>query len=307
MREDEIEDTLREHLRVDNLDPLGVTHLVLEFAPGVRRAGAGVWCLDDLPLEGIAAVRDRLSRILEEELVPLPIEEVIDRFKATGFYRDHERKLDDGFIVACLRVDPEICIDDEQCGLRKWERHRLDEMILALREIGEPAHYTNIAEKTNALLESAMQTSAHNILAHMYRLPDIFVRVGHGVYGLAEWDLEGDGSLSNAAHRVLSAAGKPLHYDVIADRVLQTWKARRSSVHVALNTDDRFVRIGPGVYWLREKIAESDETGEADFGDLFGDRLEERQEDIAGEHGGRGYDTHSEADAIRQMGTDFFS
>jgi DNA-directed RNA polymerase delta subunit len=256
---------------------------------------------------GINAIRERLTRILEEELVPLPVEKLIDRFKATGFYRDHEEELDDGFILACLRVDPEICIDDEECGLRKWERHRLDEMILALREIGEPAHYTRIAETTNALLEPEMQTSAHNILAHMYRLPDIFVRVGHGVYGLAEWDLHGDGSLANAAHRVMSAAGKPLHYDVIADRVLKTWKARRSSVYVALNTDDRFVRIGPGVYWLREKIAESAETGEADFGDLFGDRLEERQEEITGERSGRGYDTHAEADAIRQMGTDFFS
>jgi hypothetical protein len=39
---------------------------------------------------------------------------------------------------------------------------------------------------------------------------------------------------------------------------------------------------------------------------LFGDRLEELQKRANGEEGGRGYDTHAEADAIRQMGTDFF-
>jgi hypothetical protein len=307
MREDEIADVLREHLRVDNLDPVAVAHLVLEFVPGMRCAGAGVWRLDDLPVEGTAAVRERLAKILEEERVPLPVKKVIDRFKATDFYRNHETELDDGLILAFLRVDPEICINDKQCGLRKWERHRLDEMILALRQIGEPAHYTKIAEETNALLESEMQTSAHNILAHMYRLPGIFVRVGHGIYGLAEWDLQHDGSLANAAHRVLSAAGKPLHYDVIANRVLKTWKARRSSVHVALNTDDRFVRIGPGVYWLREKIVENDEIEEADLGDLFGERLQELQEGVNREERSPGYDTHAEADAIRQIGTDFFS
>jgi len=180
-------------------------------------------------------------------------------------------------------------------------------MILALRGIAEPAHYTEIAKETNELLGPDMQTSVRNIHATMQRSPDIFVRVGHGVYGLAEWGLHDDGSLANAAHRVLSEAGKALHYDVIADHVLSTWEAHRSSVYVALNSDDRFIQIGSGVYWLREKMAEDGGMGEADFGDLFAERLERQREEISQTKGDHGHDTHAEADAIREMGTDLFS
>jgi hypothetical protein len=308
MNEAQIETALRQELVVKNVDPVGVVHLMREMTDRLRWIrGTQAWGLKAAPLREVGPTQMRLAKVLEEERVPLPVEEVIDRFKATSYHRNRQDALQDGFIGACLRVAPEICVDgDGQCSLKQWEGHRLDEMILALRGIGEPAHYTEIAEKTNALLEPGMQTSAHNIHAHMQRLADIFVRVGHGVYGLAEWDLHDDGSLANAAHRVLSEAGKPLSHDIIADRVLETWEARRSSVHVALQTDDRFVRIGPSVYWLREKIAEDGDAPEADFADLFGGGLEQWEERLGVEGNGIGYDTHAEADAIRQVGTDFF-
>ena len=308
MNEEQVNAALQQELVVNNVDPIGVAHLVFEINNDAKwLRGTGAWGLKSAPVDEVLGVQERLAHVLEKELVPLPIEEVIDRFKSTHFYRNRQETLEDGFIFACLRVHPEVSIDgDGQCGLEQWERHRINEIILALREIGEPVHYTVIAEKTSALLEPEMRTSAHNIHAHMQRLPDIFVRVGHGVYGLAEWGLHDDGSLANAAHRVLSGAGKPLHQDIIADQVLETWKARRSSVHMALKTDYRFVQIGSGVYWLREKIAMDSDTREADFGDLFGERLEQWQESLNVGEDGLGYDTHAEADAIRQIGTDFF-
>ncbi len=308
MNERQIEAALRDELVVDEVDPIGVAHLVLDITDDVRCiCGGKAWGLEGVPLNEVEVIQKSLTKVLEEELVPLPVEEVISSLKGTAFYRNHQESLPGSFILACLKAHSEISIDEEgQCSLVQWESRRLDEMILALREIGEPVHYTKIAEKTNALLESEMQTSAHNIHAHMMRLPGIFVRVGHGVYGLAEWGLHDDGSLANAAHRVLSQANRPLHHDVIADRVLETWKARRSSVHVALNTDNRFVRIGPGVYWLRERIAEEGDAGGADFGELFGQRLEQWQEDLNAGKDSPGYDTHAEADAIRGIGLDFF-
>jgi hypothetical protein len=294
-------------LVVDKIDSIGVTHLMFEVNDDVKwLRGTGAWGLKSAPLNEVRGVQKRLARVLEKKHVSLPIEEVVDHFKSTRFYRNRHDILEDDFILACLRVHPEVSIDDEQCGLNKWERHRLDEMILALREIGEPVHYTEIAEKTNALLEPEMQTTAHNIHAHMLRMPDIFVRVGHGVYGLTEWGLHDDGSVANAAHRVLSEAGKPLHYDIVADRVLETWCVNPASVYAALQSDHRFISIGPGIYWLRENIAEGCDAGEADFGDLFGERLEEWQEELNLEENGLDYDTHAEADAIRQMGMDFF-
>ena len=57
-------------------------------------------------------------------------------------------------------------------------------MILTLRELGEPSHYTAIAERTNNLLPPEQQTSARNIHAHLHRRSDIFIRVGRGIFGL---------------------------------------------------------------------------------------------------------------------------
>ena len=309
MTGEQIETALQNVFVIGNIDLIAATRLLFDVRDDISCTCKGhAWGLEGAPLARVGLIQVLLTGMLEEELVPLPLEEVIDAFKRSDLYQDRRGELRDSFILACLRSHPEISIDEEgQCSLEKWERHRLDEMILALREIGEPAHYTQIAEETNALLEPEIQTSAHNIHAHMQRLPDIFVRVGHGVYGLAEWGLHDDGSVANAARRVLGEANKPLHYDVIADRVLETWEVLRSSVHAALSTDDRFVQMGSGVYWLRERLAEGGEIAEADFGDLFGERLEKRQDEINGEAGGLGYDTHAEADAIRQMGTDFFS
>lgn len=308
MNEEQIETALKRELVIGDIDPIGVAYLAFEINNDVKwLCGAKAWGVKSIPLKEIGGIQMRLAKILEEEHAPLPTEKVIARFKATRFYRNRQEELEDDFIQACLRVHPEISIDREgQCGLERWDRHRTDEIILALREIGEPVHYTEIAEKTNALLEPEMQTTAHNIHAHMLRMPDIFVRVGHGVYGLAEWGLHDDGSVANAAHRVLSEAGKPLHYDIVAGRVLETWCVNPASVYAALQSDNRFISIGPGVYWLREKIAEGCDDGEADFGDLFGERLEEWQEELNLEENGLDYDTHAEADAIRQMGMDFF-
>lgn len=308
MNETEIESVLQEQLPIGGVDPASVTHLVLQVNPNVRWLRATkAWGLKSAPLDQVRGVQKRLIRLLKKEGIPLSVERVVSRFMSTRFYLNRQETLEDGFILACLRVDPDVSVSEEgQCGLAQWERHRIAEMILALREIGKPAHYTEIADMTNALLKPDMQASARSIHAHILRRSDVFVRVGHGVYGLAEWGLHDDGSVANAAFRVLDEAGKPLHYDMIADRVLETWCVNRASVYAALQSDDRFIGIGSGVYWLREKLAEGGDKGEVDFGELFGDQLEQRQEEILSQEKKSNHNTHAEVEAIRQMGTDFF-
>ena len=70
------------------------------------------------------------------------------------------------------------------CGLKKWAKRKLDEVVLALRQIGHPAHYSIIAEQANTLLPQDQRTSARNIHAILDRYPDIFINVGRGKYWL---------------------------------------------------------------------------------------------------------------------------
>jgi hypothetical protein len=309
MNEAQIDAMLREELTVGHVNLSGVVHLVCESDSSIRWLPATrAWGLEGAQLKELTGVQERLVQVLKKEHVPLPLDDVIARFKTTRFYQNRQEALEDSFLVACLRVHPDILIEDnEECGLERWKRHRTGEIILALRELGEPAHYEVIAEKTNSLLDPQMRTSAHNIHAILGRRIDLFARVGHGIFGLREWGLVDDGSLSNAACRVLSEAGKPLHYDIITDCILETWQVRRESVYAALQSDDRFICIGPGIYWLREQIAERTEVEEeTDFGDLFGKRLGQWQKELAVEGRKADYDTHAEADSIRQTGVDFF-
>ncbi len=311
MNEAQLEAALQQEMVIGSVNPIDAARLILELDANVKwLRKTRVWGLRSCPLGQLKNVQAQLSQVLQEEFAPLPVHEVVTRFRSTSFYRDHSDELTDTFVVACLKVHPGIEIDDDVglCALTKWTGKSLPEIVRVLRELGESAHYTVIAEKTNALLESEMQPSAHNIHAHMQRLPDIFVRVGHGIYGLAEWGLHNDGSLANAAYRILREAARPLHIDVLTDEVLKTWRAQPGSVCAAVENDARFNRIGSGVYYLREQISSEEATQpQADFGDLFGARLERWQKDWDRRQGNVELDTQAEVDTIRRIGLDFFS
>jgi len=309
VNEAQVELALQHESVIGNVNPAGVAHLVFQVSGDVRwLRKTKAWGLESCPLDEVEKVQRDLVQVLKREHAPLPVDEVIARFKTGRLYGSRQDALKDSFVIACLQVHPDIVVgEDSSCGLKKWERSCIDEIVLALRGIGEPAHYGAIAEEANELLAQEMRTSLHDIHAVLLRRTDLFVRVGQGIFGLKEWELPDDGNLANAAYRVLSEAGKPLHIGIITDRVLETWRVRRTSVHTAVDFDDRFVNIGRSVYWLRERMAEGAEVKEtADFGDLFGKRLERWQVELGLCDRGASHDTHAEADAIRQVGLDFF-
>lgn len=186
-------------------------------------------------------------------MVPTSFEDILAEFKRNQYFIVKRNILSNAFILACLKADPEI--EQTSTGLyalEKWSRTRLDEMIIVLREIGHPAHYKEITEKTNLLLPPEQRTNPRVIHAHLGRLPKIFVRVGHGMFGLVEWGLPDDGNLANAVCRVLEEAGQILHIDEITNEVLNTWCVNPSSVYAAIDNDNRIVRIEKGHYGLAE-------------------------------------------------------
>lgn len=308
INEKQLEEKLNNQYNVGNIEPIDLAHLIFESNNNVKWIQeTGAWGLSSLPLSLVPGIQAKFEEILEDKYVPLPRDELISQYKSTQLYLNYQGMVEDNFLIKCLNIHPKVCFDkDGNCGLSCWENQRLNTIIQTMREIGEPVHYTDIAKKTNMELGSVNNTSARNIHAQLQRNTDIFVRVGHGIYGLSEWGLHDDGSIANAAYRVLSDAGRPLHCDIITEQVLETWQVNPRSVLAALQREDRFVNIGQGVYWLREKITKNANVREDNFSDLFHKRLDKFQNDLNLEEGGLGYDTHAEADAIRQLGMDFF-
>jgi hypothetical protein len=249
----ELAAALRREMTVGDIDPLGAFWLLSRVDQDLLwLRNLGLAGLTRYPLKAVEGVQKRFARVLKKQKLPLSTRELLNRFKRKGFYKKHQEQLDDDFLLACLRVHPDIDVQDGTCTLLKWSGKRLDEMILALRELGEPAHYTVIAERTNARLPADKQVSARNIHVHIHRRSDVFVRVGKGIFGLREWGLPDDGNLANAAYRVLCEMGQPLDADALIDRVLETWHARPASVHTAIASDARFCRRDDGALALAE-------------------------------------------------------
>jgi hypothetical protein len=179
---------LRTELVIGEVDPVGVARLAFEVHDGIEwLRKAEVWGLTSSPLARVPDIQKRLMSVLEKAYAPLSCDTVIERLKATRYYRAHRDELEDQFIVACLKTHLEIEIDESGlCGLTKWEKRKLDEVVLALRQIGKPAHYSVIAEWANALLPSDQRTSKRNIWAILDRQSTIFVCLGRGRYWLRD-------------------------------------------------------------------------------------------------------------------------
>jgi hypothetical protein len=120
----------------------------------------------------------------------MKLKDLVFRLQEDRRYRGRP-EISKAFLRACLRTLPDLDQrGDEWVWRANWVRRRLEAIILALRQIGQPAHYGEITETVNRILPEDMQTKPHHIRARLLRRPDIFVRAGRGIYGLAEWGLE---------------------------------------------------------------------------------------------------------------------
>ena len=115
----------------------------------------------------------------------------------------------------------------------------LDAAEEVLKRAGEPLHYREITGRAIAqgLVETKGQTPARTMNAQLSTSiqsgESPFVRVGRGVYGLAEWEQGAEKvsvpsptseprreyrSYKDAAQRVLIEVGRPVHYNTRRSR-----------------------------------------------------------------------------------------
>lgn len=253
MSEAHIEAALRRNTLVGDVDLIGASRLVFDFHSDFDRVGARIWGLTCYPLAEVKAVQEQITRVLQKAHAPMPTNEVIGRLKETRFYHHRQDRLPEAFVIACLRAHPG-CVygDDHSYGLKRWERSRIDEIVQALREIGEPAHYTVIAEKANAILEPEMQTSARNIHEILCRRRDLFVWIRvRGTFGLKEWGLEKPPSYKEALARILESAKQPLTLEEILARFPDVRPYyKENSVSMTLMMNEHFQAFSDGTYGL---------------------------------------------------------
>jgi DNA-directed RNA polymerase alpha subunit len=245
-----------------------------------------------------------LKKILEEENTDIEQEYLFRKFSSQW---QAESVPDKEFVIACAHVIPDLVFDNGYWKLKKWDSHLYDEIVRVLRIFGSPSHFSEIAKAVNDQFPQKVLVTSKNIHSLLGRRNDLFIRVGHGIFGLREWGIEDDGNLANAAYRVLSTAGRPLHIDIINREVLKTWKVQKMSITMAIENDERFSKIGGGKYWLKEEKNGKVNTREApSIIEIYGDRLCKLQEDLSRNESNNSFETHSEIEKLRMIGNDFF-
>jgi hypothetical protein len=192
---------------------------------------------------------------LTAERAPLTKNVLLARLKATPWYQKHASQLSDAFILACINVSEKIICRDDACyGLEKWQRHYLDDIIVALRRLSQPAHYSEIAETINASLPENQHITPRAVHIRLMQHPELFVWIGRrGTYGLKEWGVKRARSYEETLVEILQQADHPLTFQQILAQ-LPTLRPYydENSIVLTLGTNELFRTFPDGTYGLAE-------------------------------------------------------
>jgi DNA-directed RNA polymerase alpha subunit/DNA-directed RNA polymerase specialized sigma subunit len=295
-------------VRLGNINPLGVFLLISEldeqfsFYKSEEFAALSTYSVDT-----ISQVQGCYKDILSKRLTGISRSTLLKDFRKSSVYQELESALPEEFFQACLRVHPEIeRLKSGLYSLSKASSKRLGAIVTAMREMGEPAHYSVIAEKTNALLPAEEQFTERALHAKLGQHPDVFVWTRlRGTYGLKEWGLEQGLSYVDAIEKILLEENRPLTFEQVIQRLPKYREFfDEGSVIITLGTHEKFKNFSNNTYGLSHW---NTSKSEFDFGDMFGEQLAQRQLELDRRNNNAAIDTQSEVEKIRRIGLDFFT
>ena len=122
--------------------------------------------------------------------------------------------------------------------------------IQVLLDAAEPLHWTEIAEKGEALgrRDGFYQTSLFNMLTMK---PEIFARTDQGTYGLVEGGYEEAGFIIDDLADFLHQTGEPQRMDDVLNEVQAKRPGKEASIQMYLMMHPRFYESLNGRYGLR--------------------------------------------------------
>jgi len=238
------------------------------------------WGLIDSPLDIINPTSKELINILKKYHAPLSYKDLEEHLFKTKWYQEFPDKklLSTEFLRACLSTDERFDeLQDDLWALAQWRKSRTDELVMALRKLGEPSHFTDIARVANELLPPAQQISDRNCLARMQHWSNLFVWVDRGTYGLTEWGLKRARFYVDIAEELLEQKGTPLTFDEIYPVINTEREASPDSIMFMLGTNPRFCSYPDNKYGLAIWLEDTDENNKkGSCDDPFLDDLKQR-------------------------------
>jgi len=167
-------------------------------------------------------------------------------------------RLDQARVAFLASLAPAIAVIDDNdhffhaIGLasdhtEKAIRERVNKIIEAISDIGEPTDIKTVAAKVN-----------NPDSKHVEALASISKNIAnlHNRWGLAKWPMVNPKNIRDKIYVILHDNKKPMHFSEIAEAIKTSDLKRKDvttqAIHNELIKDSRFVLIGRGIYALRE-------------------------------------------------------
>lgn len=241
------------------------------------------WGLKGVPLDLVKPISKQLIKILKAVQAPIPQSDLIEHLSQSKLYSEDQVQYltSIGLIEACLSTDDYFeKIGNDQWGLAKWQKRRIDEIVMALYKLGRPSHFTKIAEVANEMLPPSQRASARVYHAQLSNKPHLFVWVGSGTFGLTEWGLKKSRFYVDIAEELLQNHDEPLSFEEIFPVINAEREASPESIKFMLGTNYRFRQYPDNKYGLASWVEELEDDTDDDFLDdlkrkLFDDLFED--------------------------------
>ena len=205
----------------------------------------------DKDLPDITKVESALSVHLQDMGKVARVQDVAVRLSGNS-------KTDQARIAFLANLSPKIAVIDDNdhffhaIGLasehtEKAIRERVNKIIDAISEIGEPTDIQKVADKVGS-----------QDVKHTEALASISKNVAslNGRWGLVKWPMVNPKNIRDKIYVILHDNGKPMHFNEIAEAIKSSNLKRKDvttqAIHNELIKDSRFVLIGRGIYALKE-------------------------------------------------------
>lgn len=230
---------------LERVSATGVTRLLLQLMEEVNQSPGRNVALKNASCSDIDQLDDAMSTYLRKRLEPASISDLTAHLARTAAYPRVVHQYPTFSLAARARSNPHTeILSTGEVTLREWGRTRLNQTIHVLRTLSRPSHFRDIGAGVRdgpALGTEVSLQSIHNLLLS----EAVFVRVGRGIFGLAEWQ---DAPWEVVAELVstLAASEGPMHLSEIA----RALKLDERTVERYLLIRPEFSPTGHGYYKL---------------------------------------------------------
>lgn len=214
------------------------------------RLNKSLLCAKTLDTNFIWQLIIRIKNHIQDKMSSISIEELHNVMMS--YFPDS--KISRQLVEVLLNNYPDFAQDETgNWALEKWKKHFYDEIVLVLRELKRPAHFSEITQLLMARFENETKINPHSVHAQLGRYTNLFIRTDSGTFGLREQFPDAPiqpPKYIDLIEEVLEEAGIPLSIQTIFTRVNPIREAKYSSITIYLGTHGKFIGYGNGMYGL---------------------------------------------------------